>query len=467
MNMLYRKALLTFLLTVAVGILLTFSFALNASANEVVETGVRFEGNGETIVPPAPEVTGVENFGTYRGAVHPTWDDVPNTTMTATLRNDNGRPARFVKGMAVTDDGSYLLTVSAKRNGLLASTNIRFTIDSAVVPAPVLVEGIAAGGIYAEAAATWSDAPGTSSSATLAKDGDAPIAYTGGTAIKELGSYLLSVTTRELSHGLTVNQEISFTIDVPPSPTRINIWGDVNTAAPVYYHAYLNWWDQPGTTNEAILKKNDGTSRPYQKGGYILHEGIYELTVTTTKQSNGLKAQATVTFAIEKGWDEPKLTGVRIAGIHFEPVMLGWVPAEGTELYNIKLINKTTGERFDNLPNHSWIEQEGDYELQVSIKKTILGVDLRSGAIFSFLITGIKGVEDGATYASAKPDWIEWLSWPGNGPATATLSKDGGTVAPYVRGTAIEDAGEYVLTVLWRSINGISATQTVRFNIMP
>lgn len=414
--------------------------------------------------PSAPVVTGVEHQATYEGPVVPNWVDEAGTSSTATLRKDGGQAARYLKGTPIERDGSYVLTVTAKKasNGRSAETMVFFTIASGP-PDPVTVAGVSEGGVYASAVATWADAPGTESIATLAKDGAEATAYASGTEIEAAGSYVLTVVTRKLSNDLTVRQEIAFSVDSPPSPANISIWGDMR-APGVYYQAYLIWWDVEGTRSTGVLRKEGGTSRFFQSGGYISENGEYELTVTTTKLSSGLTAESVFRFAIYKGYSKPTLSGTKSAGIYLEPVTLSWTPLEGTSVINTRLVNRTTGQTHRDWPNHSTIVADGSYEFWYTVAKPINGTVVYEDYFTFFLITGIRGVADGHTYRSVTPTWASFVNvaWAEN---TATLSRNGGPAVPYERGTTIDEPGHYVLSVTWKSTSDIHETQSVSFTI--
>ena len=73
----------------------------------------------------------------------------------------------------------------------------------------------------------------------------------------------------------------------------------------------------------------------------------------------------------------------------------------------------------------------------------------------------LAGVEDGKTYGAAvTPVFVA-----NEGTVTATLSKDGGAVAAFASGTAITEAGAYVLTVTATDAAGNTSTKTVSFTL--
>ncbi|MFC4597409.1 S-layer homology domain-containing protein [Cohnella hongkongensis] len=422
-------------------------------------------GNQDTTPPAAPVVDGVRDQGIYSGPVTPNWNDAPGTTSTATLTKDGSNKISYARNTEIAEDGSYILSVTARKdsNGARAVTTIRFTIDSAIA-VPALIEGVEEGGTYASAIITWNDAPGHTSTATLAKDGAEAASFTYGTEISEDGEYALEVTTRKDSNGRTVRQQIAFTIDsVPPAARSISATGNLrNTpAGNAYYNIRLQWPSQVGTTSSAMLVKDGATAVPYVMDSLIDQNGDYELTVTWTKLSNGLTASTTREFKVDVGPVGPILSGFTNNGIYFEPVTMSWEPYEGTSIDWNRLTNAETGERFDDIASPTTVEHDGTYEFTAGMRNS--SNEIKTYA-YKFVITGIRGVTAEGVYGSAMPDWVEPIGFD-NGYSEATLSKDGGPAAPYTKGTEIVEDGEYVLAVTWHTSDDHSASQSVRFNI--
>lgn len=336
----------------------------------------------DTTAPEAPIITGVTE-GTTALSVTPTWVDAPGTTSEATLVKDNGTPTPYMKGTSISDNGSYTLSVTTTKasNGLTSNTTVRFTIDS-VPPDTPTITGVTEGQTTAvPVTPIWTDVQGTMSSATLVKGNGAPEPFTKGTPISDNGSYTLSVTTTKVSNGLTANAIVHFTIDSAPpaAPTITGVTEGQTTAVPVT----PTWVDAAGTISSATLTKDDGEPMPYTKGGSITSDGIYTLTVTTTKSSNGLKENTTVHFTIDTA------------------------PPEALT---------------------------------------------------------ITGVTEGQTAHSLTPTWTDAMGTA----SVATLAKDGGTPVPYTKGTPISTEGSYSLNVTTtKTTNGLTANTTVNFTIVP
>jgi subtilisin family serine protease/putative transposon-encoded protein len=82
--------------------------------------------------PPTPVVTGVENGETYETAVLPMWEDPEGVTSTATLSKDEGEAIPYLKGTTISEDGNYVLTVTAVKdiNCLTNITVVKFSVDT-------------------------------------------------------------------------------------------------------------------------------------------------------------------------------------------------------------------------------------------------------------------------------------------------------------------------------------------------
>lgn len=92
--------------------------------------------------PVAPEVSGAVNGRYYNAAVIPSWKTVDGATVTATLTKIGGQPAAFENSSKITEDGNYILEVTAanKTNNIASKTLVAFAIDTAR-PSSVLSYG--------------------------------------------------------------------------------------------------------------------------------------------------------------------------------------------------------------------------------------------------------------------------------------------------------------------------------------
>jgi hypothetical protein len=346
----------------------------------------------------------------------------------------------------INKEGDYVLTVTATKtsNGLTATTTIRFAIDSdAAVPA--VIEGVEEGGVYTSATVGWTDADGMNSTATLAKNGETPDSFENGTEIRDEGDYVLTVTTRNVLSLQKVEQRIHFIInrDAPRS-VEISLDGVMSTGG-AYSKARLYWTDWDGTTSTAMLKKDNEQPIPYEMNEWIGQEGDYVLTVTTKKLSNGLTATATKAFKIVVAPPPPNVDGFIHYGIYFDPVTMFFEPQSGTTIIENSLENVGTGEVKDNISNHTTLTEDGTYKFIVKV-----GQDGKEASYeYQFLITGIRGIENGQSYDSVTPTWVDPLGFDAGSRSEATLSKNGGPAEPYTKGTTIDEDGEYELTVTW------------------
>ncbi len=437
--------------------------ATKTSNGLTASTTIRFAIDSAGAVPAVIE--GVQEGRTYPSAIV-TWTDALGMQSTATLAKDGGAANPFVSGTAITEDGDYILTVTT-RNMLsyqTAEQQIHFTIN-AELPAAAEIAGIEEGGTYVSAVVSWLDAPDMVSTATLAKDGGAADPFVSGTAVTEDGSYVLTVTTGWNVNAKTVQQRIAFTIDsVPPLPVQIGLTGvQINNRPGVYHNAKLHWTDVYGTQSAATLQKDGAEPVPYEMNSLVELDGEFVLTVTTTKLSNGLTATATRSFAVDVGPARPIVSGFADKGIYFEPVTMSWEPYVNTTILETRLTNLTTGEYNDDFPNHTTLASDGTYRFLVGVKRD--GWTSTYG--YNFVIAGIKGVSEGSTYRSVKPNWIEPLEFNGASYTRATLSRDGGAAEPYTKGTVIDERGEYELSVTWHTGTESEdrASKSVRFTI--
>ena len=258
------------------------------SNGKTATTSVTFEIS--TPAPDAVVVTGVANGGTYAASVTPNWTDAEGTTSSAALTKD-GSPVAYAKGDAVSEDGSYELVVTTTKtsNGKTATTSVTFAIDTAP-PEAATVTGVTYG-TFRSVTPVWTDAPGTTSEATLNKDDGSPVPYTKGTLVTAEGYYELIVTTTKASNGKTATTTVLFAID-SEAPDIAGVTNGSTYTAPVT----PSWTDAPGTTTTAALNK-DGSPVGYAKGDEISDVGSYELIVTTTK-TNGTTIASVFLFAI-------------------------------------------------------------------------------------------------------------------------------------------------------------------------
>lgn len=402
----------------------------------------------------------VEDGGVYMSSVTPTWfsQSIFSTRNEMWLTKDGEQVLAYNKGDALSEPGEYVLNIYWLVYQESILQRVHFTIVESVE-----ITGVEHGGTYASAAPTWTDVPGWTSTATLIKDAGESMAYTRGTVIAEDGSYLLTVTTRLDSNGREVQQQISFTIDtVPPGEATIAIGGNSRDLSGVtaYYNATLTWTEPTGTTSTAVLRKDGAEPVPYTMGALIDQDGDYELIVTTTKLSNGATSTATRTFKVDVGPARPVLSGFSDDAVVFNPAEIAWAPGEGTQIEWTSLLHKNNNSTRHN-PSNPWtITVAGEYVLTVQVNDGQESVQYA----YPFIVAELLGVEEGGAYSRASARWYVPQYF---GEVEAELTKDGGSPTPYSMGTMINELGEYVLTVTWRTNAGSSETKSIRFTIVP
>ncbi len=222
----------------------------------------------DLLAPVSTTITGVVNGSINTTAVTPTWTDAVGTTSTATL---DGAP--YTKGTAISVNGAHVLVVTTVKtaNGLTSLSTVNFTVDT-LAPVSTTITGVVNGSTNAVAVTpTWTDAVGTTSTATL---NGAP--YTKGTAISVNGAHVLVVTTVKTANGLTSLSTVNFTVDTL-APVSTTITGVVNGSTNAVA-VTPTWTDAVGTTSTATLN-----GAPFVNGTPVSTSADYVLIVTTTK----------------------------------------------------------------------------------------------------------------------------------------------------------------------------------------
>lgn len=246
--------------------------------------------------PPAePVVTGVENNRTYGESVTAEWkQEEEGISITATL---NGSP--YSKGTEITKDGKYILIVTAekKKNGLKRDVQIKFFLDKEP-PEPLKILGVEEDHTYKSVKPTWAEADGTSSTATLSKNGKKVDSYKSGDKITENGEYELAVVVTKENNRLTAESSVNFTINnqAPELPEIVDEKGELLEEGKVYQSVTPDWKVPQGT--ETLAKLNEVH---YEKNTPITEGGNYKLTVTAAVYGgeSDLTSSASINFAID------------------------------------------------------------------------------------------------------------------------------------------------------------------------
>ena len=381
-----------------------------------------------------PTFTNITGGATYATPFIPTWTVVAGASSTATLDG-----ATYIQGTAITTQRSHTLIVTAKRTGYTSSSrSIQFYTE--IPPTAPTIDNIINNHTYATAVSpTWTDASGTTSTATL--DGSS---YTEGTSIATDGSHTLIVTASKTYQGLTLTAPttVTFTIAIPPvAPSITGVTAGTTYAAGVT----PTWTDPVGTTSTATL---DGSA--YTKGTAVATDGTHVLAVTAKRTTT---ATTTVTFTIAIPPVAPVITGVTGGTTYVAPVTPNWTDATAPTTITATLDGSAYTEG-------TAIAADGTHVLAVTARRNTQSVT--TTVTFTIAISPaapvITGVTDGTTYAaSVTPTWTDPTG------TTSTAILDG---SAYTKGTAVTTDGSHVLTVTAKkTVNGLTAVTTVDFKI--
>jgi len=277
------------------------SYTLAVSASDTLGHSSQFTASF-TLDSQAPviSVAGVSEAGIYGQSVTPeitiTDPQLDQDTVIITL---NGTP--YVSGSVVTDDGNYILSVSASDTlGHSSNTTVKFSID---LGAPVItVTGVADGGVYAEAVTpdmTIVDPQLDQSSIVVTLDGGP---FTGGTSVSAEGDHILHLYAAD-TLGHTANTDVRFALDYTPPGITVSGIADGST------------YDAPVTPVIAVTDAHlDASSttitldgEPYASGTEISAEGSHTLAVSAV-DTVGHNASSQTAFVISYYHAPPTIT---------------------------------------------------------------------------------------------------------------------------------------------------------------
>ncbi|MBL0387414.1 S-layer homology domain-containing protein [Tumebacillus sp. ITR2] len=352
----------------------------------------------------APLVTGVLDNQLYNTAVTPTSldTDIQSTTLTK-----NGVATPYSMGSAISQDGTYVLTVTDLAGN---STVLHFSVDSS---APV-VTGVADNQMYV-ASVTPNSADTDIQTVTLTKQGTPVSGYALGTLITEDGTYVLTVT--DFAGNSTT---LHFSVDTV-APT---ISGAVDN------HLY-NTSVTPTTSDTDIqtvtLTQNGFTVPGYMLGGTLTQDGNYVLTVTDQAGNTTVRHFGIDTTA-------PVVTGVIENQLYNTTVT---PTSADTDIQTVTLTRN--GLSVPGYTLGSAIPLDGAYVLTVTdlagnITQTQFNID-KSAPV----VTGL--VENHLYNTSVIPSSAD------TDIQSVLLTKNGSAVVGYTLGTAINQDGSYELTV--------------------
>ncbi|HOT74604.1 MAG TPA: chitobiase/beta-hexosaminidase C-terminal domain-containing protein [Candidatus Wallbacteria bacterium] len=391
-------------------------------------------------LPDVPYITGVYDGDVVSEDVSADWKDADGITLAAKLSKNGGDALDYIKKTAISESGSYKLTLYAKNNagGASNSRSIEFTIDKSEPDAPVIA-GIADGAITSsEVRITWDDLLSQAGAAKLSKTGDlkkvsftAEISkdsgrfepYVKNTIISASGSYVVSLTAAK-PNGRKKSSKLSFVIDrnAPDAPViSINDDGKGRTI--------INWEEQDNIEYFAVLSRDGGVTSAYTRETPVSEKGIYAVAVTARRMDTKSETVTKVSFnrtstGLVVGPKAPELTGVENGAVTGSDVSIVWKEIEGA-IVSARI--KTNGGEFLEYKKGSMIKEEGSFIVEAEAADPASGLTAKS--VVSFIIDKkgpyapvIAGLSDGAvTAAEAKISWNEQ-----NGcETTAKLTKTG------------------------------------------
>lgn len=243
-------------------------------------------------IPAPPVITGVVDGGVYATDQTITVALDPSTNYTAKIDGSDYTWNTLYSAA----DGDYALVVTAVRvsNNLTTVTTYNFTYDS-VAPAPPEVTGVSEGVTYNSAMTISVNAvAGVTYSATIDT-----VPYDLGSTTAVTGSLQLVVTAHK-NNGLTSSTIINFWIDDQyPAPPVVNgiVDGGAYTSKVISVvedeGVSYNMWLNGELLSLLSVAGNIGDVTPNAT------DGVYQLVVQKTKQSNGLSITSTYNFIID------------------------------------------------------------------------------------------------------------------------------------------------------------------------
>ncbi len=415
--------------------------------------------------PEAPVVSGIEEGSTTPKDVVISWKLTgTGLTSSATISRNGGQSAAIQNGATVSEDGSYIVEVTAVRTSNNRSSKItrKFTINKSL-PSAAVITGVSEGTSGSNAVtATWNEQEGVSSSAVLYRNGQ-PVQYSKNTQITDEGEYILEVAVVKNSNGLSNGSRVKFRIDktVPAKPVIKGISQDEVTAGPVKIY----WEEQQWTGFTAKISRNNGLKSDYVSNFELSEEGSYALEVTAKNERSGLEAKSPVSFKIDRTLPGmPVITGITDGSISNNDIDLSWNELTGVTV--TAKISRNGGQEMEFLKG-TRLTEDGSYVLVITSKKNSTGVTAVKTIKFTIdkgapQQPAITGINNGATSASAVK-----LSWNEQEGVTykAELSKDGGKPEIYSRNSAVAENGNFTLAVTASKPNGLTAEAKISFKI--
>jgi subtilase family serine protease/flagellar hook assembly protein FlgD/Tol biopolymer transport system component len=393
------------------------------------------------LTPPAVAIEGVTNGALVNTVVAPivTATDAWLTSVEARL---NG--AAFEPGTVVVLDGDYLLSAQATdRAGNVGTAVVSFAVDR--TPPVIAVLGIDDGAYIAR------DVTPLVVVTDLHLDGYEAwldgVPLMDGATLREERPYVLSVDARDRA-GNAAAQTLAFTID--KTAPRVVIEG-------VADGAFVNQPVAPVVTIEdanLLLARTTLDGADWASGTTIVEEGTHALHAVGTDRA-GLRAEATVTFTVDRTPPEIALSGIagRFSRVDVTPVF----SAADANL-------ASTVATMDGAPfvSGATISAEGPHQLRI-VARDRAGNETHREADFVIDRTpptlALSGVEEGAYVVGPVAVAVD-ASDPYLARVAATL--DGGAYAP---GAPIEAEGSHTVSARAEDEAGNSVTASLRFTI--
>lgn len=419
-----------------------------------------FDGNVATAtstftvdtLPPVLDITGVTEGGLYGQPVTPqiivSDPHLDPATVVVTL---NGQP--FASGAPVTQDGDYVLTVSAADTlGHTAQASVHFSIDTQ--PPSISITGVAEAGIYGQAVTpeiAVNDPNLNASSVVITLDGQP---YVSGTPVSQSASHVLAVSTADtLGHSAQVS--VHFDVDMFPPTITItgvtegSLYGQAVTPVIAVTDPHLN-------ASSTVITM-DG--QPFTSGTPVSQDGTHTLAVSAS-DTLGHNAQAAVHFTLDVSAPVIAISGVSDGGLYGQAV----TPVVTVTDPHLDPATVTTTLNGQPFTSGTSVAQDGDYTLGVSAADS-LGHQAQATMAFSVdtqpPTISITGVADGEIYGASVMPHVA-VTDPSLDPATVSIQLDN---QPYVSGTAVTAEGAHTLSVSASDKLSHAAQTSVNFSI--
>lgn len=395
-----------------------------------------------TVDAQAPNITvdGVEDGAVYAEPVLPEVSTDDDATLVVLLDDEPW------DGEAIGDDGKHVLAVTATDpDGNQASVTVRFTIDTE--PPRYVIVGVVDGGIY----------PGTVTPDVVLESEDIAnvtatidgATFGLGQPVSEAGEHELVVTLTDEA-GNEVQDSVTFTID--PTAPLITVNG-VADGAYVNADVALDATATPDGTTVSL--EVDGA--PYTFGDPITAEGRHVVRATATAPSGAI-AVAGLVFTIDRTAPAITVAGVGDGGFYPGDVYPTW-SADDDHLEGVFADVDGTF-----IAEGDPVTGEGAHVLTVTARdlagnETTVVIALTIDQTPPVIV--VSGVSDGASVPSpAVPE----VTVDDANPGTLVVTIDG---APFLSGTPLPEAGDYVLDAKAVDLAGNVTESSVAFTVDP